>query len=292
MMVPVVLIVILVGLRGARPHANASSLAADTADDTARSATLEDAQRFFYNGRYDAAAAVTLALCASRPDDLAARELRTSALHFQIRRALEGAGGTDKTRAWKLCTVCPELMSMFLADTATGQTLARTRLQIDPDDEATLFFLGKLDLNYVWLQLGTLGHKTGWNEYWEARRSLDHVLTQNPANVRARVARAWMDYIVGTRVPRGTRWLLGGGNRQRGLGAVREAVRTASTAPFIQAEAMFALWEMQVRERDVPEAVATARMLARDFPENLELTRFLRMHDQTAATISPADRAP
>jgi hypothetical protein len=41
---------------------------------------------------------------------------------------------------------------------------------------------------------------------------------------------------------------------------------------------MFALWDMQVREREVPEAVATARMLARDFPENRELRRFLTIH--------------
>ncbi len=47
---------------------------------------------------------------------------------------------------------------------------------------------------------------------------------------------------------------------------------------FVQAEAMFALWDMQVREREVPEAVATARMLARDFPENRELRRFLTIH--------------
>jgi len=62
-----------------------------------------------------------------------------------------------------------------------------------------LFFLGKLDLNYVWLQLGPLRRKTGWDEYWEARRSLDAVLKANPRHVRARVARAWIDYIVDTR---------------------------------------------------------------------------------------------
>jgi hypothetical protein len=47
-------------------------------------------------------------------------------------------------------------MSAFLAETVRGQTLARARLEIHPEDEDTLFFLGKLDLNYVWLQLGTL----------------------------------------------------------------------------------------------------------------------------------------
>jgi len=61
---------------------------------------------------------------------------------------------------------------------------------------------------------------------------------------------------------------------------------------FVQAEAMFALWDMQVREREVPGAVATARMLARDFPENRELRRFLTIHAPTAAMISPDHNAP
>jgi hypothetical protein len=168
----------------------------------------------------------------------------------------------------------------------------RARLEIHPDDEDTLFFLGKLDLNYVWLQLGTLGRKTGWDEYWEARRSLDRVLRMNPENVRARVARAWVDYIVGTKVPRGARWLLGGGNKKRGLVAVRQVAETAGRDFFVQAEAMFALWDMQVREREIPGAVATARLLARDFPENRDLRRFLTIHAPTAALISPGHTGP
>jgi hypothetical protein len=182
-------------------------------------------------------------------------------------------------------------MSAFLAEIVRGQTLARARLKIRPDDEEALFLLGKLDLNYVWLQLGTLGRKTGWGEYWEARRSLDRVLRMNPEHVRARVARAWVDYIVGTKVPRGVRWLLGGGNRKRGLFAVRQVVDTAGSDFFVQVEAMFALWDMQVREREIPAAVTTARMIARDFPENRELRRFLTIHDPTARD-QPNSHAP
>ena len=52
--------------------------------------TLEDAQRLFYNGRYEAAAELTLALCAPQLESLAACELRTSTLHFQIKRAQIG----------------------------------------------------------------------------------------------------------------------------------------------------------------------------------------------------------
>jgi hypothetical protein len=181
--------------------------------------------------------------------------------------------------AWSRCMTCPDLMSAFLAETARDQTLARARLKIRPDDAEALFFLGKVDLNYVWLQLGTLGRKTGWDEYWEARRSLDHALRLNTGHIRARIARAWVDYIVGTAVPRGVRWLLGGGNKTRGLLAVRDVVARGGGDYFVRAEATFALWDMQVREHEVADAVATARGLARDFPENVELRTFLMTHD-------------
>lgn len=95
------------------------------------------------------------------------------------------------------------------------------------------------------------------------RRSLDGLLRLNPEHARARVARAWIDYIVGTTVPRDARWLLGGGNKKRGVLVVREVAETGGSDFFVQSEAMFALWDMQVREREVPEAIATARRLVR-----------------------------
>jgi hypothetical protein len=243
---------------------------------SAQSTTLDAAQRLFYNGRYEDAAALTRDLCFAEPADLAACELRSSALLFQIKRAF--GEPSDKAKAFKQCAICQTLMPIFLAETARAQAVARTRLQAHPADDTTLFLLGKIDLNYVWLQLGTLGRKTGWGEYWEARRSLDSVLTRDPAHVRARVARAWMDYIVGTKVPRVTRWMLGGGDKKRGLLAVRDAANMEADV-FVQAEAGFALWDMQVRERNITEAVVTARRLARSFPENEELTRFLKARD-------------
>ena len=82
------------------------------------------------------------------------------------------------------------------------------------------------------------------------------------------------------------------GNKTRGLVAVRQVVETGGATSFVQAEAMFALWDVQVREREVPGPVATARMLARDFPENRELRRFHTIHAPTAATISPDHNAP
>jgi hypothetical protein len=259
------------------------ALLAGATPAVAQSPALHDAQHLFYSGQFEAAGTAALNVRTTDTSNLAAFELRSSALLFQLKRALAefSTKDTDRDTAWKQCSVCPELMSAFLAENALGQAAARARLEINPADEAALFFLGKLDLNYIWLQAGTLGRKTGWREYWEARKSLDAVLDMNPDHVRARVARAWIDYIVDTKLPRGTRWLLGGGNKKRGLLMVREAA-SAEADFYVQAEAGFALWDMQVRERNLTEAVATAKELARDFPENRDLTRFIERHESVA----------
>ena len=241
--------------------------------------SLDDARRSFYGGRYDAAATLTLELRTEDPENLAAYELRTSALLFQLKAAL--GDQRDKEKAFKACQICPDLLAAFLDDTARGQAVARARLRADTGDEEGLFFLGKLDLNYVWLQLGTLGRKTGWDEYWEARRSLDAVLKRDPGNVRARVARAWIDYIVDTRMPWGTSWLLGGGNKKRAFVVMREAA-SADADFYTEVEADFALWDLHVRERKLTEAVEIARGLAQHFPENRDLARFLETHDSRA----------
>jgi hypothetical protein len=238
---------------------------------------LSEAQWSFFNARYETAAALALELQASDPENLAAIELRTSALLFQLKAVLPERG--DKEQAFKQCANCPALLTAFLTETTRGQTIARARLTSTPGDPATLFFLGKLDLNYVWLQLGPLGRKTGWDEYWEARHSLDAVLEQNPTHVRARVARAWIDYVVDTKMPWGTRWVLGGGSKKRALIAMQAAAATAESEFFVHAEARFALWDLHVRERNLPAAITIARDLAREFPENSELAKFLTKHD-------------
>ena len=245
--------------------------------DDAKSATLPAAQMMFYNGRYADAASAALDLCTTDVRALSACEVRTSAVLFQLRRAI--GEPNDKDKAFNQCAECAGLFATFVAQTRQAQTVARAYLKDHPEDEDTLFFLGKMDLNYVWLQLGTLGRKTGWDEYWEARRSLDHVLKLNPGHVRAKVARAWIDYIVDTKMPRLTKWLLGGGSKKRRLRAVREAA-TVEGDLFTRAEATFALWDMQVRERDMTGAVATARRLSLDFPDNTEVRKFLDTHDE------------
>jgi hypothetical protein len=238
--------------------------------------SLDAAQRSFYSAQYDTAAMLTLELRRDDPEHLAAYELRTSALLFQLKAAL--GDQRDKEKAFKACQVCPELLAAFLDDTARGQAVARARLRVDAENEEALFFLGKLDLNYVWLHLGPLGRKTGWDEYWEARRSLDAVLKRHPGHVRARVARAWIDYIVDTRMPWGTSWLLGGGNKKRAFVVMREAA-SAEADFYTEVEAEFALWDLHVRERKLTEAVGIARGLANRFPENQDLARFLETHD-------------
>ena len=239
----------------------------------AGSASLSDAQTAFFNARYEAASDLALEVQAMDTEGLAAYEIRASALHFQLRDAL--GNGTDKAKALKLCSTCPTLLKAFLSDTEKGQAIARAQLQINPRDGTALFFLGKLNLNYVWLHVETLGRKTGWSEYWEARRSLDAVLKDNPLHTRARVARAWVDYIVGTKMTRGTRWVLGGGSKKNALVGAREAVAAQSDF-FVRVEAEFALWEMLVRDRQLTEATVIAQRLARDFPDNHKLASFLK----------------
>jgi tetratricopeptide (TPR) repeat protein len=239
--------------------------------------TLARAQTLFYNAHYQAAADLALSLRSTSEQDLANDEVRTTALLFQLRGLLNGqdAHDGDKSEALKRCASCPQILSEFETDLHHGQALARARLKQSPTDEAALFYLGKLDLNYVWLQLGLLGRKTGWDEYWEARHSLDAVLKRNPRHVRARVARGWIDFIVNTRMPWGTRWLLGGGNKKRGLAMVREAA-AMDTDPFSHAEAQFALWDILLRDKNVAQATDVARQIAKEFPENSEVADFLK----------------
>ncbi len=243
--------------------------------------TLADAQRAFFNARYQTAAELALALQSADAANLAAHEVRASALHFQLRDAL--GDHSDKAKAFKQCMACPDLLTAFLSGIAQGQAVARERLRINPSDADALFFLGKLNLLYVWLHVETLGRKTGWKEYWEARRSLDAVLKDDPQHSRARVARAWVDYIVDTKMTRGTRWILGGGSKKRAFIGAREAASSESEF-FVRVEAEFALWEMLVRERNVPEATTIARKLARDFPDNRKLIRFL---ETTGTSLYP-----
>ncbi len=234
---------------------------------------LEEAQRLFYMGRFAEAAERALARTAAAPTDLAAYEVRTSALHFQIRRAM--GTGKDRKAALAACTACPALLEVFFAEITRGTAAARARLAESPGEEETMYYLAKIDLSYLWMQLSTLGHRTGWDQYWEAKRLIEAVLMKEPTHLRALVARAWMDYIVGTRVPWGARWVMGGGNRNRALKTLREAPPPQSDF-YAKVEADFALWEMLAREGKRAEALPVAQSLLAQFPENDDLARFVR----------------
>jgi hypothetical protein len=236
-------------------------------------ATLDDAQRLFYTSLFPESAAAAHAILETEPDNLAAWEVRTSALHFQLRRLL--GEPKDRKAAMAKCAECRAVLTTFLDDVNTGRAAARARIAKAPDDDEARFFLGKLDLSYLWMQLSTLGRKTGWDEYWEAKRLLEGILEKNPMHVRGRVARAWMDYIVGTRVPWGTRWVMGGGSKSRGLAMVREAAQTPADH-YTQVEAQFGLWEMLARDGKRDEAVGVAKELLKKFPENKDLARFVQ----------------
>jgi hypothetical protein len=255
----------------------ASPRAVSAQPPAAAGPTLDAAQQLFYNARYAEAADMALAVRTAQPSELAAYELRTSALHFQIKRAI--GDPADKAKALAACAACPGILTAFADETAKGLAIARARLATDANDLSAMFYAGKLDLNHLWLHLGTLGRKTGWDEYWEARKFLDAVLMADSSHIRARVARAWMDYIVGTKVPWGTRWLLGGGNKKKGLAIVAEAAETKADF-YVQAEARFGLWEMLVREKRVPEALAAARVLHEQFPDNPEVTRYIEQNSK------------
>jgi hypothetical protein len=236
---------------------------------------LEAAQHAFYNARYRCAATLALASRERGLEPLATYELRTAALLFELKRQLGGDQGTR--RPLDACAPCAPLFEAFQDEFATGQRVARQRLATDPGDLGAHFSLARMNLNHLWLQNGTLGRRTGWKEYREARRSLERVLEDEPGHLRARVALAWVEYIVDTRMPWGIKWLFGGGSRARALASM-EAAANADGTFYELAEARFGLWEMLVREDRISEAARVARRLASDFPENDSLVRFLAAH--------------
>lgn len=239
---------------------------------------LTEAQALFYDGRYAEASAMAQTLSSDQAM-LPIYEFRTAALHFQIRDAL-GTKERDRAKAYNTCLPCREHFELFMRELKSGQELARATLKQNPGDPTALYFLGKLDLNYVWLVLGTLGRRTGWNEFWEARHSIDALLADQPSHLRGRVARAWIEYIVDTRMPWGTAWMLGGGNKRKALAAMQEAAASQGEY-YSQAEAVFGLWDMQVREGAFPAALVTARRLAAQFPANRGVANFIERQNGT-----------
>lgn len=255
---------------------SSAAAASPQADAPPMGSPLERAQFLFFSGRYAEAAAITRPLLADALSPLSVHELHSAVLHNQIRRALRAL--PPKT-PFTACAECLPLVDELVRVVRAGRSRARAHLETAPVDDDTQFLLGRLDLTYVWLQVSTLGRRTGWEEYQEARRVLDAVLERRPSHVRARVARAWIEYIVGTRLPWGLRWVAGGGNRTRGLRMMREAAATEADR-YTKAEALFGLWEMESREGNVTDALVPARALLAWFPENEDLAAYVQTHSR------------
>ena len=137
-----------------------------------------------------------------------------------------------------------------------------------------MYYLAKIDLNYLWMQFSTLGHRTGWDEYWEAKR---------PDRGRAHEA---------THPPPGTGGpgvdglhrghagalghTVGDGRREPGPRAQDPAqCRSRAGDFYAKVEADFALWEMLAREGKRDEALPIAQGLLVKFPENEDLSKFV-----------------
>src|SRR5262245_42684721 len=82
-------------------NAGGSLAAAQAPADEGRGSDLAAAQRAFYTGRYEEAAERALALQTSDPQDLAAYDVRASALLFLVKRAVDPQ--PDKDRALQQC---------------------------------------------------------------------------------------------------------------------------------------------------------------------------------------------
>ena len=250
-------------------------------DTPAAPPSRHEAARLFFVGQYTASAAMALQLRAQAPEDLSTFEQRTSSLHFQLKRQLTADGmSKDKKKALRECATCADMLSELKADLVAGRALAHARLAKDAGDTDAAFYLGKMDPTHVWLHNETLGQRTGWSEYREARRVLQEVLAKDPNHIRARVSHAWIDFIVDTRVPWAFRWVLGGGDKNRALATMRETIAMPGSMEE-RAEARFALWEMLARDKQIDEARVIAGELAQQFPENMELARFLKLHPAT-----------
>ena len=58
-----------------------------------------------------------------------------------------------------------------------------------------------------------------------------------------------------------------------------------ATDAFSHAEAEFALWDMLVRDKNIPEATEVAKRIAQAFPENAEVATFLKTQPSTKPAI-------
>src|SRR6476620_11545169 len=85
-------------------------------------ATIDEAQRLFYTALFQESAAAAKAITDAEPANLAAWEVRTSALYFQLRRLL--GEPKDRKAAMAKCSDCREVLATFLDDVNRGRAAA------------------------------------------------------------------------------------------------------------------------------------------------------------------------
>ena len=155
------------------------------------------------------------------------------------------------------------LMTAFFADITHGQALARGVLRKNPRDETALFFLGKLDSTTSGCSSAPLGEdRLGRVPGSEA--SPRRGARQPEARPRARRPR--LDRLH-RRHQDAVGHALGAGRRQpEGLCARCGRRPPSSRTSTATRSAEFALWDMQVRERQTAEATVPRNGSRRPFP--------------------------
>ena len=134
-------------------------------------------------------------------------------------------------------------------------------------DDDTLFFLGKLDLNYVWLQLGPLQQEDRLGRVLGKRGSRSTPCSRAIRATSGRASPAPGSTTSSTPRCRGGRArVLGSGNQKKALTNVREggAVWTRISSRMRKPE--FALWDITGAGARHVNATDTARQLAQRLP--------------------------
>ena len=237
--------------------------------------TLGLAKEAFYNERYAEADALALKARGILPREPESYELRTTVLLFRLKREL-GVNGQKANRAGiSHCAACPGLLVAFEEDLRAGiREAERLRGDIRHRNRAD-FFLAKLRLNRIWLNLQVLDQKRGLGDYRDARHRLQEILAREPDHIRAVTAFAWIDYIVGDR-NYVFRKLLGGGDKDRAMASLYRALvlcEEGGRNEFDCAEARFGLLEILKSEGRTGEERILAKKLFQRFPGNSGLAR-------------------
>lgn len=233
--------------------------------------TTEKGWQALFNADYRRAERLGRQAQALDPGNPAGYELGSTAILFQLRELVGSDGSREKSELrFENCRECQPLLREFELEERLGLQAARRRKASNNKDMDARFFLARLQLNRVWLNLQVLRKKSGWDEYWEAKNEIQAVLEQSPEHARGLTASAWIEYIVSKRNPI-FRIILGGGSKEEAVARLRKAVMAAETTPSAKAEAQFGLMEMLSNEGAHAEAMHLAEALCAKFPGNRDV---------------------